>query len=328
MKRIRTSAVTIKQLRAFVAVYQLRGLSAAAADLCVTQSAVSVLIRQMEQELGVRLFDRTTRSLKPTAAAEDAIEVAQRVLRDLDALGSGLSDLSALRRGRVTVACTPALARILLPEALAKFMQAYPQVHVDVDDCAPDQFFARLLGEHADFGLGTPDRTGDELKMHRLMSDQLSVICRTDHPMARRASVRWKELDGLPLVGVRHGYGVRSLIDQSAARAGIHLNVAYEVSLLSTALWMSACGVAPSVMPAAYVHYARDPSLVARPLVGPKVSRDVYVLVKAGRSLSPAAQQLVQVLNETLSTTRSQEPPAVNVPAHPAPAPSRRPPSP
>lgn len=301
MKRISTSALTIKQLRAFVAVYQLRGLSTAASELCVTQSAVSVLIRQMEQDLGVRLFDRTTRSLRPTPAADGAIDTAQRVLREIDSLGTGLSDLSALRRGRVTVACTPALARILLPDAINHFAKAYPDVHVDVDDCAPDQFFARLLGEHADFGLGTPDRAGEGVQMQRLMSDHLSVICRTDSPLAARASVSWKQLDGLPVIAVRHGYGVRSLIDQSAARAGIQLNVAHEVSLLSTALWMTSCGMAPSVMPAAYVNYGRDPALVAKPLIGPKVSRDIYVLVKAGRSLSPAAQQFVSVLKQTLT---------------------------
>lgn len=305
MNKIRTSSLTIKQLRAFVAVYQLRGLSTAADQLCVTQSAVSVLIRHMEQDLGVRLFDRTTRSLQPTPAADDAIEVAQRVLRDLDSLGTGLSGLSDLRRGRVTVVCTPALARILLPEALNRFVRTYPDIHVDVDDCAPDQFFARLLGEHADFGLGTPDRAGEGVRIQRLMGDHLSVICRTDDSMAARASVRWKELDGLPIIAVRPGYGVRSLIDQSAARAGIHLNVAHEVSLLSTALWMTACGMAPTVMPAAYVQYGHDPSLVAKPLVAPKVSRDIFVLVKAGRSLSPAAQQLVTVLKETLAPSSS-----------------------
>jgi DNA-binding transcriptional LysR family regulator len=301
MKRISTSALTIKQLRAFVAVYQLRGLSTAASELCVTQSAVSVLIRSMEQDLGVRLFDRTTRSLRPTPAADGAIDTARRVLRDIDSLGTGLSDLSALRRGRVTVACTPALARILLPDTINRFTRAYPDVHVDVDDCAPDQFFARLLGEHADFGVGTPDRAGEGVQMQRLMSDHLSVICRADDPLAARASVHWKQLDGLPVIAVRHGYGVRSLIDQSAARAGIQLNVAHEVSLLSTALWMTSSGLAPSVMPAAYVNYGRDLALVAKPLIGPKVSRDIYVLVKTGRSLSPAAQQFVSVLKQTLT---------------------------
>lgn len=301
MNKSRFSALTVKQLRAFVAVYQLRGLSAAAAQLFVTQSAVSVLIRQMEQGLGVRLFDRTTRSLQPTPAANEAIEVAQRVLRDIDSLGTGLSDLSALRRGRVTVACTPTLARILLPPAISRFVRQHPGIHVDIDDCAPDQFIARLIAEHADFGLGTPDMAGDGVQMQRLMNDHLSLVCRTDDPMASRKTVRWKDLDGVPVTTVRPGYGVRPLIDQSAARAGIRLNVAHEVALLSTALWMTACGMGPSVMPAAYVNYSQDPTLVTRPLVSPKVSRDIYVLVKSGRSLSPAAQAFVLILKAGLA---------------------------
>lgn len=302
MNKRRLSALTIKQLRAFVAVYQLRGLSAAASQLFVTQSAVSVLIRQMEQELGVRLFDRTTRSLQPTPAADSAIEVAQRVLRDIDSLGTGLHDLSMLRHGRVTVACTPTLARILLPAAISTFVDKHPGIHIDIDDCSPDQFISRLIAEHADFGLGTPNQTGDGVQMQRLMGDHLSLVCRADDPIAARKNVRWKDLDGVPVTTVRPGYGVRPLIDQSAAKAGIRLNVTHEVALLSTALWMTASGMGPSVMPAAYVNYSRDASLVARPLIGPKVSRDIYVLVKSGRSLSPAAQQFVQTLKASLAT--------------------------
>ena len=77
----------------------------------------------------------------------------------------------------------------------------------------------------------------------------------------------------------------------------VSLDVSNEVSFLSTALWMTSCGMGPSIMPAAYLRYSRDPDLVARPLSGPRVSRDIYVLVKEGRSLSPAARQLVQVLH-------------------------------
>ena len=297
MNKDRMTALTLKQLRAFVAVYKLRRLTAAAAQLYVTQSAVSALIRQMEEELGVRMFDRTTRSLQPTAAAHDVIEIAQRVLRDVDSLSAGLDDVSALRRGRVTVACTPTLAEILLPPVIREFRQLHPDIQVTVDDCAPDQFIARLMGEHADFGIGTPDRSDEGVQRQRLIGDHLSVVCRADDPLAARKSVRWKDLDGVPVTTVRPGFGVRPLIDQSAARAGIRLNVAREVSLLSTALWMTSCGMGPSLMPAAYVRYSRDPDLVTRPLTAPRVSRDIYVLVKDGRSLSPAAQHLVDVLH-------------------------------
>src|SRR6187549_823438 len=96
-------APTVRQLRAFVAVYQLRKLSAAAEQLFVTQSAISVLVRQMEEGLGARLFDRTTRSLQPTQAAAEAIVVAERILRDVESLGAGLRDLTQLRRGRVSL---------------------------------------------------------------------------------------------------------------------------------------------------------------------------------------------------------------------------------
>lgn len=297
MNTPRVTGLTLKQLRAFVAVYKLRRLSTAAAQLCVTQSAVSVLIRQLEQELGVRMFDRTTRSLQPTPAAHDIIDIAQRVLRDLDSLSAGLEDVSALRRGRVTVACTPTLAEVLLPPVIREFRQLHPDIQVYVDDCPPDQFIARLIGEHADFGIGTPDRSGDGVQMQRLISDHLSVVCRADDPLAARKSVRWKDLDGVPVITVRPGFGVRPLIDDSAARAGIRLNVARDVSLLSTALWMTSCGMGPSLMPAAYVRYSRDPDLLTRPLTGPRVSRDIYVLIKERRSLSPAAQQFVQVLH-------------------------------
>lgn len=302
MNKPRVTGLTLKQLRAFVAVYKLRRLSTAAAQLYVTPSAVSVLIRQLEEELGVRMFDRTTRSLQPTSAAEEIIETAERVLRDIDSLSAGLEDLSALRSGRVTVACTPTLAEVLLPPVVHAFGQLHPHIYVNIDDCAPDQFVKRLLGEHADFGIGTPDRADAGVQLDRLISDHLSVVCRADSPMAARKSVRWKDLDGVPIITIRPGFGVRPLTDQSAARAGIRLNVSREVSLLSTALWMTSCGLGPSLMPAAYVRYSRDPQLVARPLTGPRVSRDIYVLVKEGRSLSPSAQQFVQVLHAHMKT--------------------------
>lgn len=298
MREDRFRSPTVKQLRAFVAVYQQGQLSAAAAQLCVTQSAVSVLIRQLEDGLGVRLFDRTTRSLQPTMAAHDAVEVAERVLRDIDSMGTGLKDLSALRRGRVTVAVTPTLGEILLPPVVQAFVRGHPNVQVDIDDCAPDQFLSRVIGEQADFGIGTPERSGDGVRMEKLLDDHLSLVCRSDDPLAGRRTVRWSDLDRIPVITVRPGYGIRPLIEQSAAQAGVRLNVAHDVTFLATALWMTAAGQGAAIMPAAYVAYARDPLLVARPLVSPRVSRNIYIVTRQRRSLSPAAAEFIRVLKD------------------------------
>jgi DNA-binding transcriptional LysR family regulator len=99
---------------------------------------------------------------------------------------------------------------------------------------------------------------------------------------------------------VRPGYGIRPLIDATAARAGVSLNIVNEVAFLSTALWMVDCGLGAAVMPSAYAARGAHPDRIVLPLAAPKVSRDVALVTKRGRSLSSAAQRLVDVLVETL----------------------------
>ena len=292
---------TIRQLRAFLAVYQLRKLSAAAERLFVTQSAVSMLIRQLEEGLGTRLFDRTTRSLQPTAAANEMLPAAERILRDVDSLSADFRELAQLRRGRVCLAITPTLASFLMPAAIRRFGQAHPQVRVVVDDCAPDQFVSRIIGEHVDFGIGTPERPGAEVETQTLLRDHLSLVCARGHPLAASAKpVRWSELAGQPLITVRPGYGIRPLIDGTAAQAGVVLNVVNEVSFLSTALCMTASGMGPSIMPSAFARAAGDASLVVRSLTAPRVSRDIFVVTKRGRSLSAASRSFIETLRRAL----------------------------
>ncbi|RTD91006.1 LysR family transcriptional regulator [Variovorax atrisoli] len=291
---------TIRQLRAFLAVYQLKKLSAAAQRLFVTQSAVSMLIRQLEEGLDTRLFDRTTRSLKATAAAEQMMVTVERILRDVDSLSNDFRELAALERGRVTLAITPTLAAFLLPDAMRAFNEQHPGVRVLVNDCAPDQFVSRIIGEHVDFGIGTPERPGAEVEVQRLMRDHLALVCREDHPLAKSRVVRWSDLAGHPLITVRPGYGVRPLIDGTAAEAGVALDVVNEVSFLSTAIWMTAAGMGASIMPSAFARAEADPSLVIKVLSSPRVARDISIVTKRGHSLSAAARAFVEALKRSL----------------------------
>jgi DNA-binding transcriptional LysR family regulator len=229
------------------------------------------------------------------------LPVAERILRDVDSLSADFRELAQLQRGRILLAITPTLASFLLPSAIRRFGKAHPGVRVVVDDCAPDQFVSRVIGEHVDFGIGTPERPGAEVETETLMRDHLSLVCARGHPLAASAKpVRWADLAGHPVITVRPGYGIRPLIDGTAAQAGVALEVVNEVSFLSTALWMTASGMGPSIMPSAFARAAGDDALVVRSLTAPRVSRDVFIVTKRGRSLSAASRSFIETLRQAM----------------------------
>src|SRR3954469_6744992 len=113
--------VTLRQLQAFTGVYRTRSITRAALELGVTQSAASLLIQQLEAQLGVKLFDRTTRAVQPTPAAHEAFDAAERMLRDAKALSRRMLDLAEARAGRVVFLASAGAASALMPPVLAKF---------------------------------------------------------------------------------------------------------------------------------------------------------------------------------------------------------------
>jgi len=303
MKQSKVPAVshlTLKQLRAFVAVYRSRRLSAAADQLAVTPSAVSVLIQQVEESLNARFFDRTTRSLVPTSAADDAIGLAERILQGVALLETECRDLAERRRGRVHLVVTPAIGEALMPQTVRAFTRAFPDIQVVIDDCAPERFLSRILSDQVEFGIGTPEAITDEIDVRTLVDDHLCLVCAADHPLASRARVRWSDLASVNVIAIKPGYGVRRNVDEVARQADVELKVVNEVNFMASLLWMVSSGLGVSIVPSALVAATHFGNLVARPLVDPRVSRAISIVTRRGRSLSVASQGFVDMLAHDL----------------------------
>lgn len=287
---------SVRQLRAFVAVYHSGQVSAAADQLALTQPAVTVLLRELEGRLGVKLFDRSTRSLRRTDAALEAIAYAERALAELEGLGASMAELSGARRGRVRIAATSTVAQTLLPPVMRRFLDAHPGVKVEIEDVAPTGFVETLLAERVDFGIGTLEAPVPGLREQVFLRDSLAAVALAGADFPAGRPITWKQLAALPLVTVKPGYGVRRRIDTAAEAAGVRLQVAHEVSLLTTALAMAASGLGVAVVPGSLLAYGADPRLVARRLVRPAVARNTAVIFKVERALPPAAQAFVDLL--------------------------------
>lgn len=141
--------VTLRQLRAYVEVVRSGGFTAAARKLHLTQSATSLLVQELEAQLGIQLVDRTTRRVAPTDAGSEFLFNAERILADVEHTLADTQDLVLKRRGRITIATTPLLASTFLPEAIAQFQESHPGITVRLADLPTENIMRMVQGGDA-----------------------------------------------------------------------------------------------------------------------------------------------------------------------------------
>ena len=292
----------LRQLRLFAWAYRLRSLTQAAEKLHLTQSAASQLTQQLEEQLGVRLFDRTARSLRPTEAADAAIDLVERILRDTEQLKSRMRGHAERREGTVRFACTPSFAATVAPPVLKDFQDAHAGLRFVMHDATPEKVMELVLGESVDFGILMRIEERADADYRLLHSDSLSVIFREDSPLASLECVRWKDLANEKVIAIDGGSGLPGLIQETFAAQGESFEPAYGFSYLQTAVAMTAQGLGVLLLPG-YLAKGFPPghNLVAQQLVEPVVPRHLYLLTKKGRELAPAADLLVQALAEAVN---------------------------
>ena len=299
--------VTLRQLRAFTGVYRARSITRAARELGITQSATSLLIQQLEAQLGVKLFDRTTRAVQPTLAAHEAIHAADRMLGDAQGLSRRMRDLAEARAGRVAFLASAGAASALMPRVLARFRAAYPDVEIDMRDVAADDLVPRMIATDAEFAIGSVEGEIAEMKIEALVSGRLSAIGRHTAEFAARRSLTWDELARQPTIAMRRETRIRMQIDQALGQQGKRLVPTYEVTLINTALAMTAQGLGLAILPATMLPADQFPMLIAKPLTRPAITRQVSLLQRTGRTLSPAAKALVTIARSVLTQSRAGE---------------------
>lgn len=290
--------VTLRQLRAFVAVAQLGGFTAAAQRLHLTQSALSVLVRELEQELGLRLFDRTTRQVRLTDAGREFHGSAEKMLLDLEHAVANSRELAESRRGRVSLAATPLMSSIMLPRIIAGYRALHPGVSVVLRDAVAGQIWRLVRDGEVDFGVGSYPQMEPEFVTEPLMTDTLVLACPKDHPLAAKARVRWRDLAGYPFVALPRDNAVGELVRDCLKEAGATVQIAQEVAFLTTVLGMVEAGLGISVLPSYGRETIRTHNIAVRRLVEPAIRRETSLIRRRDRSLSPAAAGLQAHMKE------------------------------
>jgi DNA-binding transcriptional LysR family regulator len=287
----------LRHIEAFLAVARSGNFTRAAADLHVSQPALTVQIRQLEAALGLRLFDRNNRRVALTQPGRELVAPLERVLLDVRSIVESAHDFAAHRRGVVTVACLPSIAAALLPRAIAELALHHQGIAVRLRDVVADRVVALVRSGEVDFGLGSCGVERD-VAVQPLFADRLAAFVPKHHRLATRRHVTLREVAGYPLILTGRDSSVRELVERALDQERLSVTVAHEATYMTTALGLAAAGLGVAILPDV-ANTSASPAIRRVDIRKPVLTRQIGILTRAGRSLPPAAQKLVEVLQRS-----------------------------
>jgi len=292
-------------VQAFIAVAEHAGFQRAAEELHISQTAVTRRLQNLESHLGVKLIERTTRSVALTAIGSDFLPQAKRLVGELSNALTEIAESGKARRGDVSIACVPTAGIQFLPRIIQEYSASFPDNRITILDHSSSAVADAVVRREAELGINLAQTHHPDLIGNRLLTDQFALICRDDHPLANKKSVAWKQLASYPLIFAGEANANRSVLDQELGSSKIKLQLFYEVQRSSTALGLVAEGVAIAVVPRLAVQKGAYPRLRAVALVDPIISRALVLVTRKAAQLSPAAQALHELIKRRAASVSS-----------------------
>ncbi len=223
-------------LEAFVAIAEQGGFQKAADTLYITQTALTRRLQNFEALLGLKLIERTTRTVALTRVGREFLPQARRLLADLTNALTEIHTSGRAQRGDVAIACVPTVGVQYLPRIIQEYAARYPENRIRILDHASTGVADAVLRRDAEFGINIGGAHHPELVSVPLLQDRFVLICRDDHPLAHRRRRSWKQLADYPLIFVGEASGNRPLLDTALGTRGVTLRPYYEVQRSSTAV--------------------------------------------------------------------------------------------
>jgi LysR family transcriptional regulator, carnitine catabolism transcriptional activator len=299
-------APNLNRLRSFIAVAQERQFRRAAERIGISQPALSAHIRELEQDLGVALFSRTTRSVRLTSEGESFLHRAQRVLDDLNAAVLEIRERAQLKHGRVVMAATPTVASQILPPLIASFTLRFAGVRVQVLEAIASEVERLVASGQADFGVGPRPQGRTELAFRFLLRERLCGVLPIGHELAERRRVRLAELARYSLLTTVPGSAIYDSIERVLRERAMKISIDHVLTQHQTAIAMAAAGLGVALVPERMLTTADRRRIRVVAVSDPEVTGDIGILQRKGGAASSAADEFLKLLisDELASATR------------------------
>jgi DNA-binding transcriptional LysR family regulator len=280
----------LRQLEYFMAVSKELHFTRAAEKLNISQPALSEQIKRLEDEVGIPLFDRIGKKIALTEAGKILLNHSQSVFFEIEQAGLALQDLNELQRGKLTIGSLLTCVSYLLPPAIIKFKQLYPNVKLSVHGLKTSDIKKGLLENELDLGITFLPVEEKEFDAMPLFTEELSLAVPSSHPLAHLKEVDMKTLEKVPTILLPESYYLRQLIDTYSRELGFTLNPALEMTTLESLIHMVSEGVGITILPEPYLDTLNNPYVVKVKLINPILQRKIGIIYRKNKFICATTQ--------------------------------------
>jgi LysR family carnitine catabolism transcriptional activator len=293
---------TSRQLRAFLLVAQYRNFSRAAAALFITPSGLSLLIRELETQLGVRLFERTTRHVALTTSGTELLVVAQRNLQELDNTMSRIGRSIGETRPSFSLGAPTFWTASVLAQAIKEFRSRQSGFRLQLFDGDTATIMPKVESGMLDMGLGFFFKHLPGIRQTPLFRFSLMVIRANTGNRFRRSSITWSALKDERIVALQSGLPLQQLVDRHLTKAGVVCQPTLVLNYLNSQIAMVGAEEGIAIVPSFTLPECRKRGLVTSRLTNPVVHLDLCQIRKGGKRFPPVAEEFTSFLQTYLAS--------------------------
>jgi len=279
-----------RQLRAFHLVARHRSFARAAESLPITPSGLSVLIRELERQVGFRLFHRTTRHVSLTRLGSELLAVTEPSLSTLDAAMARIERTARGQERWISVGATPWMAANVLPPAIRQFRERRPDLRVRLFDGWISEIEQRVQSGKLDIGMGI-FKNAPGLRRAALFSFALMAVYPDQGAAINTIPARWSSLSEHRLISLTSDYPHQVAIDQQLKKMGVTGRGGQRVKLLETQIALVEANEGIAVIPAFGMIACRNRKVTMSELVDPVVNLNFYEITSRGSRMSEEAKE-------------------------------------
>lgn len=286
--------INFKLFTTFLAVADNASFRKAAEQTHLSLPAVSMQIKQLEERLGVAVFQRTTRKVELTREGEDLMISTRKALAELEGALARIQQAAEAQHGHLSLGCVPTVAGTRLPALLVKFAKLYPAISVSVRELTQPELLEAVRRREVDFGIGPMPEKHGELDFRPIFVDESVALMPATLVAPEKTNISVRELSRLPLPLLSLGTSqFQRHLNQALEGEGIAPSLNYVMTHVNTLVAMAEAGLGICILPAMAV--PPKTRLKSLHIVRPSLPRTIAIVTIRGHTLSPSAARFVQL---------------------------------